>query len=217
MDGKKSSRTECFFNFSPSLCLLSFSVPPSTSPSQSKAEEDPKDKPLSLLIRANAFQSMAYAWPASIETRLRYTKEYVTLLRTSLLRNTWNVRLEILRALRIVMERMERDEQMTLDQELVDALLTVLFETLSDNKFGMIRQSTVEVIAALVKATEGKRDVSVSGMTTLTRFSLLLSNKNKRHFIVGFTSIGAVEQTECCHCRRSNTGEQDQSDKGDAR
>jgi len=119
-----------------------------------------KSKPLSLLIRASAFQCLGNAWPTNYATQTKHANKFLHLLINNIPKNVWNVRVEILSGLKLFLQKTpvhSEDSSIPplLNETLVKELLTVLFDTLGDAKYSVIRTNSLDVIGELISATEG--------------------------------------------------------------
>ena len=125
-----------------------------------EADADAKDKPLMLLIKAATFQALGNAWPTDYETQKQFASDFVTLLVKSVKSNVWNVRVDILNAIqqflvKVHVSNSADSKPSVLTQEMVQDIIAVLFDTLSDQKYSVIRQSALDALAELVNKTEG--------------------------------------------------------------
>lgn len=66
-------------------------------------------------------------------------------------KNVWNIRVDILHSLNIFLTRVNKE---LLNADLMKLLLPVLFETLSDQKYAVIRTATLDVLGELINKTE---------------------------------------------------------------
>jgi hypothetical protein len=103
------------------------------------------------------------SWPINYETQQKHAAELLQLLAKNISKNVWNVRVDILHALQQFLKNVymnAKNEPGTkpsiLNADMVKELLPVLFDTLSDAKYSMIRQASLDVIEELIVRTEGK-------------------------------------------------------------
>jgi hypothetical protein len=115
-------------------------------------DKDPKDKPLTLLIRGAAFAALGNAWPLAPATQAANVPPLMRLLITSIPTSTWNIRIEILNSIKKILRKTYPN---ILTSEIVKQLLPPLYETLNDLKYSAVRSAALGAITELVDATEG--------------------------------------------------------------
>lgn len=109
-------------------------------------ELEANDKPLSLLVKASAFQALGNAWIAtSKETQMNYGVAYLHFLLTHLAKNTWNIKLEILKALGLFGKYLKQPS--ILENAMAEKLISQLFEALQDTKYNQIRSTALDSLA----------------------------------------------------------------------
>jgi len=120
-------------------------------------EGEMKDKPLTMLIRAAAFQALGNAWPSVYSTQSKFGAEFSELLTKQYPQNIWNVRVEILICLKIFVQRVteENSQASILTPTIIKDILGITYDAMSDNKYSVIRSSSLEVVQQVVLKTEG--------------------------------------------------------------
>jgi hypothetical protein len=97
------------------------------------------------------------AWPMDYDMQSRNVTEFVQMMTQNIPKNVWNIRVDILNSLNTFLVRLlnkEPNKPSLLTADIVKQLLPVLFETLSDQKYAVIRAATLDVLGELVNKTE---------------------------------------------------------------
>jgi len=100
------------------------------------------------------------AWPKNYDTQAKNIASFSHLLTSNVPKSVWNVRVDILSSMKLFLQKTpilweDSSKPSLWNENLVKELLTVLFDTLGDSKYSVIRVNSLDVIGELILNTEG--------------------------------------------------------------
>ncbi|KAJ3299319.1 hypothetical protein HK104_009344 [Borealophlyctis nickersoniae] len=124
--------------------------------------DEPRDKPLALQIKANAFKSLGLCFPRVYETQAKYANDLLQLLAQNADGNVWNVRLAVLETLGRVIDKLALDEsEDLLEVATVQLVIAGLLKALHEGKYTAIREASAEVLKKFILRVKGKSECFV--------------------------------------------------------
>ncbi|KAJ8329188.1 proteasome component M29 [Batrachochytrium dendrobatidis] len=112
--------------------------------------DDDREKPLALVIQANAFTAIGQCFPRTRSSQVAHTKQIVELLAKSLEGNVWNIRMAALGSLSKVFEKLLIDP-IPIDLATTHVVMNGLFVSLDDSKYTAIRIKSSTVMLEVIQ------------------------------------------------------------------
>ncbi|KAI9097418.1 proteasome stabiliser-domain-containing protein [Phlyctochytrium arcticum] len=119
--------------------------------------DDPREKPLTMAIKANAFKALAESFPTTTAGQATHAKDLAALFAAHLDRNVWNVRQTILEGVNLYFQKLTPEScASTLDTPTMEAVFANLFVTLSDRKYTAVREASIKALKTAFEKLQGQ-------------------------------------------------------------
>ncbi|KAJ3397973.1 hypothetical protein HDU92_000075 [Lobulomyces angularis] len=114
-----------------------------------------RERPMNLLIQANAFRALGRFFPSSeLATQEKYSEALCKFLCENVEENVWNVRVAVLDSMELFINKLIVNKT-TLTPEMISFMLKGILKALEDQKYTIIREKATVVLRALVNKSSG--------------------------------------------------------------
>ncbi|TPX38193.1 hypothetical protein SmJEL517_g00223 [Synchytrium microbalum] len=140
-----------------------------------------REKPLALLVRANAFKALAGCFPAGVaSTQAKHVEVLAQSLAKSMDNNVWNIRLAAIDATTKILEKLVSPPSEAIVVELIQGLL----KPMADMKYVALRESALKALSTLFERVKGNmaestRQLLITGIDTILERENMPSIKEK--------------------------------------
>ncbi|TPX39274.1 hypothetical protein SeLEV6574_g07344 [Synchytrium endobioticum] len=136
-------------------------------------DQDSREKPLTLLVKANAFKALAGCFPPVEATQSKHIDLIIQVLAKSMDNNTWNVRLSAVNAAQQIIEKL----LVPLSEANSQLLIQGLFKPLADMKYVALREAGIKALNALFERTKSTMTKS-TGQILIRGLDILLERES---------------------------------------